>query len=175
MSCACSRFFVPGRSSTTVFGTRGRVSPSEAGELAALLAPFPDDDPSRAFNADAVTAVTLEIGGGTQRTLIAITPQEASAKAFVPETESRGKSCSALRKNQRRVTRSILTPSAATCTGCIFPRKQLWPLERNCWIPHRASCGKNWRACRLPPHFLFSSLGSKLLALGSRSVDWNSR
>src|SRR6266404_793094 len=53
---------------------------SEADELAALLAPFPDDDPLRAFNADAVTAVTLEIGGGTQRSLIAITRQEASAR-----------------------------------------------------------------------------------------------
>ena len=41
----------------------------EGGELAALLAGFPDDDPSRAFNADAVTAVTLEIGGGTQMAL----------------------------------------------------------------------------------------------------------
>ena len=52
----------------------------EAGELAALLAPFPDDDPSRGFTADAVTAVTLEIGGGTQRSLIAITRQEGSTR-----------------------------------------------------------------------------------------------
>jgi hypothetical protein len=52
----------------------------DGGELAALLAAFPDDDSSRAFNADAVTAVTLETGGGTQRTLIAITRQEGSAK-----------------------------------------------------------------------------------------------
>jgi hypothetical protein len=52
---------------------------SEAGELAALLTPFPDDDPSRAFKADAVTAATLEIGGGTQCRLIGITRQEASA------------------------------------------------------------------------------------------------
>jgi hypothetical protein len=52
---------------------------SEAGELAALLTPFPDDDPSRAFKGDAVTAATLEIGGGTQCRLIAITRQEASA------------------------------------------------------------------------------------------------
>jgi hypothetical protein len=52
----------------------------EGGELAALLASFPDDDPSRAFNTDAVTAVTLEIGGGTQLSLIIITRQEGSAK-----------------------------------------------------------------------------------------------
>jgi len=52
----------------------------EANELAALLAAFPDDDPSRGFNADAVTAVTLEIGGGTQRNLIVITRQEALAR-----------------------------------------------------------------------------------------------
>src|SRR6476660_6833618 len=48
-------------------------------ELAALLRPFPDDDPSRAFQADRVTAVTIEIGGGTQCRLIAIPRQEASA------------------------------------------------------------------------------------------------
>jgi hypothetical protein len=53
---------------------------SEANELAALLAPFPDDDPLRAFNVDAVTTVTLEIGGGTQRSLIAVTRQEASPR-----------------------------------------------------------------------------------------------
>ena len=53
---------------------------SGAGELAALLAAFPDDDPALGFNAGAVTAVTLEIGGGTQRSLIAITRQEASAR-----------------------------------------------------------------------------------------------
>lgn len=53
---------------------------SEPNELAALLAPFPDDDPSRVFNAGAVTAVSLEIGGGTQRSVIAIMRQEACAK-----------------------------------------------------------------------------------------------
>ncbi len=52
----------------------------EAGELSALLAPFPDDDASRGFHADAVVAVTLEIGGGAQRSLIAITRQEASPR-----------------------------------------------------------------------------------------------
>ena len=54
----------------------------EADELAALLAAFPDDDASRGFNADAVTAVTLEIGGGAQRSLIAIIRQEASARRW---------------------------------------------------------------------------------------------
>jgi hypothetical protein len=53
---------------------------SETNELAALLAPFPDDDPSRDFNAAAVTTVLLEIGGGTQRSLVAITREEASAR-----------------------------------------------------------------------------------------------
>src|SRR5713226_5392794 len=52
---------------------------SQADELAALLAAFPDDDPLRAFNVDAVTTVFIEIGG-TQRSLIAITRQEASAR-----------------------------------------------------------------------------------------------
>jgi hypothetical protein len=49
-------------------------------EISALLAPFPDDDPSRPFNAAAVRFVCLESGGGTQRTMIGLTRQEASAK-----------------------------------------------------------------------------------------------
>jgi hypothetical protein len=49
-------------------------------EIAALLALFPDDDPSRVFNSAGVTAVNLEIGGGTQRSLVGITRDEASAK-----------------------------------------------------------------------------------------------
>jgi hypothetical protein len=52
----------------------------EANELADLLAPFPDDEPSRGFNATAVATVFLEIGGGTQRSVIAVARQEASAK-----------------------------------------------------------------------------------------------
>jgi hypothetical protein len=53
---------------------------SEAPELSGLLAPFPDDDPSRPFEASSATAVALEIGGGTQRSLTEITRQQASAK-----------------------------------------------------------------------------------------------
>jgi hypothetical protein len=49
-------------------------------EIAALLVPFPDDEPSRPFNAAAVRSVSLESGGGTQRIIIGLTRQEASAK-----------------------------------------------------------------------------------------------
>jgi hypothetical protein len=53
---------------------------SRVDEVAALLAPFPDDDPARPFETTSVTSVFLEIGGGTQRSLMGITRQEASAK-----------------------------------------------------------------------------------------------
>ena len=53
---------------------------SDVHELDALLAPFPDDDPSRPFEAPAVTAVSIEIGGGMQRSLISIAREEGSAK-----------------------------------------------------------------------------------------------
>jgi hypothetical protein len=49
-------------------------------EVLAVLATFPDDDPSRLFNPFHVTAVSLEIGGGAQRSLVSITCYEASAK-----------------------------------------------------------------------------------------------
>ena len=52
-------------------------------EVAALLASFPDDDPSRLFNPAEVTAVSLEFGGGTQRSLVGITRSEASSRKFL--------------------------------------------------------------------------------------------
>jgi hypothetical protein len=53
---------------------------TEPGEVAALLAPFPEDDPSQPFNPATLSAVLLETGGGVQRTVVEITRQEASAK-----------------------------------------------------------------------------------------------
>lgn len=53
---------------------------SETEELTTLLAPYPDDDPARPFDVNAATTVSIEIGGGTQRSLIEVTRQEASAR-----------------------------------------------------------------------------------------------
>jgi len=49
-------------------------------EIAGLLSVFPDDDPGLPFNPARVTAVSLEIGGGTQRMLIGISRKLALAK-----------------------------------------------------------------------------------------------
>ena len=54
--------------------------PSDENELSRLLAHFPDDDPSLVFDPSQVTSVSLEIGGGTQRSLVTLTRAEASAK-----------------------------------------------------------------------------------------------
>jgi hypothetical protein len=43
---------------------------------------LPDDEPARLFNPANVTAVSLEIGGGTQRSLVDIVRREASAKSL---------------------------------------------------------------------------------------------
>ena len=53
---------------------------ADSSEIAALLANFPDDNPSRPFDPAAVASVALEIGGGTQRSQISITRNEALAK-----------------------------------------------------------------------------------------------
>jgi len=53
---------------------------STENEVAGLLAPFPDDNPSLHFDPAQVTAVSLEIGGGAQRSMVRITRREASAK-----------------------------------------------------------------------------------------------
>lgn len=53
---------------------------SEIAELTALLAPYPDDDPSRPFDLARAATVSIETGGGTQRSVIELTRQEASQK-----------------------------------------------------------------------------------------------
>lgn len=55
-------------------------------EIGGLLLNFPDDDPSRPFNPSQVTAVLLESGGGTQRTLTELSRQEASAQKLFGKT-----------------------------------------------------------------------------------------
>jgi hypothetical protein len=57
--------------------------PAEIAEIAGVLAAFPGDEASRAFDAAAVTAVLFEMGGGTQRTIVEITRREASARRFL--------------------------------------------------------------------------------------------
>jgi hypothetical protein len=49
-------------------------------EVDALLAPFPDDDPSRPFHPAQAAAVLLESGGGTQRSVVEISRRDASGK-----------------------------------------------------------------------------------------------
>jgi hypothetical protein len=53
---------------------------SDGVEIDALLAPFPTDDPSRAFDPAIVSAVLLESGGGTQSSHVEVSRQEASLK-----------------------------------------------------------------------------------------------
>jgi hypothetical protein len=49
-------------------------------EIEALLASFPDDDPSRPFEAGKVTTAILESGGGAQRSLTELSREDASSK-----------------------------------------------------------------------------------------------
>jgi len=53
---------------------------AEFPEITSLLAPFPDDDPSRAFNTAQATAALFESGGGTQRSVVELSRREASEK-----------------------------------------------------------------------------------------------
>ena len=56
--------------------------PATENEVADLLAPFPDDDPARLFDPAEVASVSLEFGGGTQRSLVGIARPEASSKKW---------------------------------------------------------------------------------------------
>jgi hypothetical protein len=52
----------------------------ENSEVDALLLSFPEDEPSRPFEAQAATMALLEMGGGTQRSVAEIERSEASRK-----------------------------------------------------------------------------------------------
>jgi hypothetical protein len=70
------------RSGTVVYhGYRYWWEPlsADAGELAPLLASFPEDEPARKFAPRQATSALLEMGGGTQRTVTEILRQDASA------------------------------------------------------------------------------------------------
>jgi len=49
-------------------------------EIAGLLSSFPDDDATLPFDPARVSSIALEIGGGTQLSLVAISRTDASAK-----------------------------------------------------------------------------------------------
>lgn len=61
---------------------------SNENELTGLLSHFPDDDPLRLFDPAQITAISLEIGGGTQRSLVGIARREASAKKLFHKRSS---------------------------------------------------------------------------------------
>lgn len=53
---------------------------ADENDIGSLLSKFPDDDSSRPFPPTEVSAIALEIGGGTQRVHVTLTRAEASAK-----------------------------------------------------------------------------------------------
>lgn len=55
-------------------------------EIEELLVGFPEDDPGRRFEASQLSAVLLEMGGGTQRKVVEITPEEAAHKKLFAKT-----------------------------------------------------------------------------------------
>jgi hypothetical protein len=54
--------------------------PAELAEIASLLHPFPDDDPSRPFHPEEAKSVLFEMGGGSQRNVVEILRSDASEK-----------------------------------------------------------------------------------------------
>jgi hypothetical protein len=54
--------------------------PADLAEVEALLAGFPDDDPSRVFDSENAVAALFEIGGGVQRTVVEIQRKETTEK-----------------------------------------------------------------------------------------------
>ncbi len=61
---------------------------AEPAEIHTLVAPFPDDDPSRAFEPSSTTAVLFESGGGSQRSVVEITVREAGSTKLFSRTSA---------------------------------------------------------------------------------------
>jgi hypothetical protein len=59
---------------------------ADLAEIESLVAAFPDDDPSRPFDAGKVTAIVFEAGGGTQRNLTEIARSDAQQKRLFAKT-----------------------------------------------------------------------------------------
>jgi hypothetical protein len=57
--------------------------PAEPGEIAALIAPFPENDPSRAFRPAEATAVIFEFGEKPSHAPVELTRGEASARRLL--------------------------------------------------------------------------------------------
>jgi hypothetical protein len=55
-------------------------------EVQMLVAPFPEDDPSRAFDPASATAVLFESGGGSQRSVVELTAGDAGSKKLFSKT-----------------------------------------------------------------------------------------
>jgi hypothetical protein len=53
---------------------------ADLSEIELIVASLPDDDPARAFGPSEASTVLLESGGGTQRSVIEVDRQDASAK-----------------------------------------------------------------------------------------------
>ncbi|HEY1468132.1 MAG TPA: hypothetical protein VGF61_03760 [Candidatus Acidoferrum sp.] len=53
---------------------------AELAEIASLLRPFPDDDPTRPFHPEEAKSVLFEMGGGSQRNVVEILRSDASEK-----------------------------------------------------------------------------------------------
>lgn len=54
--------------------------PAQLAEIASLLRPFPDDDPTRPFLPEEAKSVLFEMGGGSQRNVVEILRSDASEK-----------------------------------------------------------------------------------------------
>jgi hypothetical protein len=61
---------------------------AERGEVEGLVASFPDDDPARPFEPGKVSAILLESGGGTQRSVVEISREEAREKKLFGKTSA---------------------------------------------------------------------------------------
>lgn len=59
---------------------------ADLNEIESLLAPFPDDDPTRTFDSTKAVAALFEIGGGTQRLVVEIHRAEAQQKKLFGNT-----------------------------------------------------------------------------------------
>jgi len=86
---------------------------------------FPDDNPSLHFKpSPGYPAVSLEIGGGAQRSLVKITRREASAKKTVAQAKSLGNPAASGTRLNSTLRQLFPTQNAPMSIACTFlPRR----------------------------------------------------
>ena len=123
---------------------------TDSADVASLLAEFPDDDPVRAFDPQTVSAVLLEIGGGTQLSVVEVTRKEASRKRLFRRVSPWNVLLGAARGTAPRYEK-YSHARRADLFRCVLPFETARALRAELLDAAPGSLRRQWSALHHPP------------------------